>query len=90
MSYIDGYMLAVPSDNKQAYIDMLKRCTPVFKEHGMISVTECWGDDIPEGKITSMPMAVKCADNETVVFGWMVWPDKAKPSSQIQRFHGLA
>jgi uncharacterized protein YbaA (DUF1428 family) len=70
-------MLAVPTDNKQAYIEMTKRFAPIFKQHGMISVTECWGDDVPEGKVTSMPMAVKCKDNETVVFSWMVWPDKA-------------
>ncbi|MFT5593166.1 MAG: hypothetical protein ACI8SR_001538 [Oceanicoccus sp.] len=84
MNYIDGFMAAVPTANKQAYLDMAKRCVPIFKKHGMISMTECWGDDVPDGKITSMPMAVKCQENETVIFSWMVWPDKATRDTGMQ------
>ncbi|MFY0640600.1 MAG: DUF1428 domain-containing protein [Bermanella sp.] len=84
MSYIDGFLAAVPTANKQAYLDMAKRCVPVFKKHGMISMTECWGDDVPEGKVTSMPMAVQCKADETVVFSWMVWPDKATRDKGMQ------
>jgi len=77
MSYVDGYMIPIPNKNKQAYFDMAKRCGPIFKEHGMLSMKECWGDDVPPGKLTSMPMAVQCKEDETVVFSWMIWPDKA-------------
>ena len=48
----------------------------VFKQHGALRVVECWGDDVPEGKITSFPMAVKRKDDETVVFSWITWPSK--------------
>ena len=48
----------------------------VFKEHGALAVVECWGDDVPEGKLTSFPMAVKREPDETVVFGWIVWPSR--------------
>jgi uncharacterized protein YbaA (DUF1428 family) len=48
----------------------------LFKECGALKVVECWGDDVPEGKLTSFPMAVKCEENETVVFSWIVWPSR--------------
>lgn len=34
------------------------------------------GDDVPESKLTSFPMAVKCEPGETVVFSWIVWPSR--------------
>lgn len=68
MSYIDGFVAAVPTDNKQKYIEHAKLSGVVFKDHGALSIIEAWGDDIPEGEVTSFPMAVKCAENETVVF----------------------
>ena len=48
----------------------------VFKECGALRVVECWGDDVPQGKLTSFPMAVKCKDDETVVFSWITWPSR--------------
>lgn len=76
MSYVDGYVLAVANANKAAYQKLAEEMAPVFKKHGATSVVECWGDDVPDGKVTSLPMAVKCAEDETVVFSWIVWPDK--------------
>ena len=76
MSYIDGFVAAVPTENKQKYIEHAKLSGVVFKDHGALSIIEAWGDDTPEGGVTSFPMAVKCADNETVVFSTVVWPSK--------------
>ncbi len=58
MSYVDGFIAAVPTANKQAYLVHAKMAAGVFKELGAISVVECWGDDVPDGKLTSFPMAV--------------------------------
>lgn len=76
MTYVDGYVLAVPRANKAKYIELAKESAVVFKDHGALSVVENWADDVPEGKITSLPMAVKCEEDEDVVFSWIVWPSR--------------
>jgi uncharacterized protein YbaA (DUF1428 family) len=77
MSYVDGFMLAVPNKNKEAYKATSEMMLKIWKEeYGLVSATECWGDDVPAGEVTSMPQAVQCKDDETVVFSWSIWPDK--------------
>ena len=77
MSYVDGFVVAVPTGNKEAYLQMATTADAVFKECGALSVVECWGNDVPEGKLTSFPMAVQRKADETVVFSWITWPDRA-------------
>ncbi len=77
MSYIDGFVAAVPTANREAYRKHAQAAAPVFKEHGALKVVECWGDDVPDGKVTSFPMAVQRKADETVVFSWVVWPSKS-------------
>ncbi|CAM3651951.1 DUF1428 domain-containing protein [Rheinheimera salexigens] len=77
MSYIDGFIAAVPTANKDKYIAHAKLSAVVFKDHGALKITEAWGDDVPDGEVTSFPMAVKCSKDETVVFSSVVWPSKA-------------
>ncbi len=77
MTYVDGFVAAVPSANRLAYLAHAKLAAGIFKEHGALSVVECWGDDVPDGKLTSFPMAVQRKADETVVFAWINWPSKA-------------
>ncbi|MEZ5572617.1 MAG: DUF1428 domain-containing protein [Halioglobus sp.] len=77
MNYIDGFVIAVPTANKQKFIHHAKRGDSVFLEMGALRVLECWGDDIPEGQTTDFRMAVKAEKDESVVFSWIEWPDKA-------------
>ena len=76
MTYVDGFVAAVPTANKEAYRKHAADAVPIFREYGALSVVECWGDDVPDGKTTSFPMAVKKTDEETVVFSWITWPSK--------------
>jgi uncharacterized protein YbaA (DUF1428 family) len=76
MNYIDGFVCAVPTANREKYRRHAEDAAQVFKEHGALKLVECWGDDVPDGKLTSFPMAVKCAPDETVVFSWIVWPSR--------------
>ena len=75
-AYVDGFLIAVPTANKEAFRRLADTTAKIFREHGATQVVETWGDDVPEGKLTSFPLAVKCQPDETVVFSWIVWPDK--------------
>jgi uncharacterized protein YbaA (DUF1428 family) len=76
MSYVDGFVTPVPLANRQAYLEHAEKVASLFKENGALSVVECWGDDVPEGKLTSFPLAVKCESAEVVVFSWIRWPSR--------------
>jgi len=76
MNYVDGFVAAVPTMNKEKYIEHAKVSAVVFKEHGALKIVETWEDDVPEGEITSFPMSVQREKNESVVFSWVTWPCK--------------
>ncbi|MDG1751179.1 MAG: DUF1428 domain-containing protein [Thalassotalea sp.] len=76
MAYMDGFVAAVPKKNKEKYLEHAKLASVVFKENGALKITEGWGDDVPDGEVTSLPMAVKCKVDETIVFSTVMWPSK--------------
>ena len=76
MSYVDGFLVAVPAGNKQAYRDMAEKASVAFRKYGALRVVECWGDDVPDGKLTDFRRAVKAEEGEIVVFSWVEWPSK--------------
>ena len=76
MSYIDGFVIAVPTANRQKFIDHARHGDSVFMEMGAIRILECWGDDVPDGTTTDFRRAVKAEADESVVFSWIEWPDK--------------
>jgi uncharacterized protein YbaA (DUF1428 family) len=76
MTYVDGFVAAVPTANREKFKKHAEDAAAVFKENGALKVVECWGDDVPEGQLTSFPMAVKCKPDETVVFSWIIWPSR--------------
>lgn len=76
MGYVDGFVAAVPAANREKFKAHAEQAADVFKENGAIQVVECWGDDVPEGEVTSFPKAVRCGPDEAVVFSWIVWPSR--------------
>jgi uncharacterized protein YbaA (DUF1428 family) len=76
MTYVDGFVAAVPTANREKFEKHAEAAADVFKEKGALKVVDCWGDDVPGGQVTSLPMAVKCKPDETVVFSWIIWPSR--------------
>lgn len=76
MHYVDGAVSPVPVENKELFIQQTKIMGEVFKEHGALSVVDCWGVDVPKGKKTDMLRAVDLKEGENVVFSWVIWPSK--------------
>jgi uncharacterized protein YbaA (DUF1428 family) len=86
MNYIDMFVCAVPTQNRDAYTEHVTTTTALLKSHGALQVMECWGDDVPDGKLTSLPMAVKCKSYETVACSFIVWPSRNARDEGMKAF----
>jgi uncharacterized protein YbaA (DUF1428 family) len=85
MSYVDGFVSAVPKANKEKFIEHAKKGDAVFLENGATRVLECWGDDVPKGEQTDFYRAVQAKDDEVVLFSWIEWPDKATRDAGMKK-----
>jgi uncharacterized protein YbaA (DUF1428 family) len=86
MSYIDCFVAAVPTANKQKYIEHEEVSAKILMEHGALNITEAWGESVPDGKVTSFPLAVDCKEDETVVFSTVLWSSKESRDAGWQAF----
>ncbi len=78
MTYVDGFLLAVPKANIEAYKAMARAAGDVWKEHGAINYVECLADDVPYGELTSFPRAVHASDDEIVIFSWITYESRKR------------
>ena len=78
MPYVDGFILAVPKANIDAYKAVAKTAGDVWMELGALSYVECISDDVPYGELTSFPRAVQATDDEVVVFSWITYESREK------------
>ena len=85
MSYVDGFVIAVPTANKEKFIAHAREFDPMFLEFGATRVLECWGDDVPPGKVTDFFRAVQATADEAVVYSWVEWPDKATRDEGVRK-----
>lgn len=76
MTYVDGCVIPVPTARREDYLRHSRDAAAIFKQYGALKVVECWGDDVPAGKVTDFAGAVKATADETVVFAWVWWPSK--------------
>ncbi|CAO3409584.1 DUF1428 domain-containing protein [Azospirillum largimobile] len=76
MSYVDGFVLAVPKQKLDAYKEMARKAGAVWMDHGALAFVECVGDDVPYGELTSFPRAVQATEDEIVVFSWILYKSR--------------
>jgi uncharacterized protein YbaA (DUF1428 family) len=76
MSYVYGFVLAVPKAKLEEYKAVAETASVVWKEHGALAYVECIGDDVPYGELTSFPRAVQAKDDEIVVFSWITYTSR--------------
>ena len=76
MSYVDGYVLPLPTANLATYRTMAETAGKIWMEHGALSYVEALGDDTPVGELTSFPRSVHLKENETVVFSWITYASR--------------
>ena len=85
MTYVEGFIVAVPTANKEAYRRHAAEAAPLFREFGATRMVEAWADDVPDGKVTDFRKAVQAKEDESVVFSWFEYPDKATRDAANER-----
>lgn len=77
MTYVEGFLTPVPTANKEAYRKHAESAIDLFKGLGATRFVEAWGDDVPDGKVNDLKQSVNLKDDETVLFSWLEYPDRA-------------
>ena len=78
MAYVDGFIVAVPKKNIEAYRSMSKKAGKIWREYGALDYREWVADDVKVGKLTSFPRSVKLKPGETVIFAWITYKSRAQ------------
>ena len=86
MNYIEGFILAVPEKNKEAYRQHAAGAVAYFKDAGVTRMVETWADDVPDGKVTDFRRAVKAKPDEAVLFSWLEYPDRATRDAAVKKY----
>src|SRR5688572_10967370 len=86
MTYIEGFVIAVPTANKEAYRKHAADAAPLFQEFGVTRLVEAWGDDVAHGKTTDFYGAVQAKEDETVAFSWFEYPSKTARDAANEKF----
>ena len=76
MSYVDGFILAVPTKNLAAYKKLAQKAGQIWTEHGALEYRECLGEDLDANPGTPFRDAVLAKKTDTVVFSWIIYRDR--------------
>ncbi|MBW8784381.1 MAG: DUF1428 domain-containing protein [Novosphingobium sp.] len=89
MSYVDGFVIPVPTANRDQFVEHAKIFDSLLIDHGARRILECWGDDVPDGKVTDFRRAVEAKEDETIAFSWVEWPDKETRNAVHQKMEEM-
>jgi uncharacterized protein YbaA (DUF1428 family) len=78
MDYVDGFVVPVPKAKLDAYLQMSRKCSEIWRELRALEFRACVADDVKPGKWTSFPQTVQLEEDETVVFSSIVYPSREK------------
>lgn len=73
MAYVDSFILPVPKGEFDEYTKKAELGRTVWMDHGALSYVEAKADDVPDGEVTSFPMAVKKEEGDTIVFSYVTY-----------------
>jgi len=85
MTYVSGFVIPVPNDRKEDYRKMAEEAAAMFRDYGALEMMEAWGEDVRDGTVTDFRRAVQAHEGETVVFSWIVWPDRETADAAEKR-----
>jgi len=85
--YVDGYLYVIQKSRKDEFIKFAKEMAALFKRNGALRIMECWEDEVPDGKVTSMPMAVSRKEGEAILFSWVEWENKEIRDAVCKTIH---
>jgi uncharacterized protein YbaA (DUF1428 family) len=78
MSYVDGFLLIVPTKNLTAYKRMSTKAGKIWREYGALDYRECIGDDLNLPFGLPFPKLLKLKKGETTVFSWILYKSRAQ------------
>jgi uncharacterized protein YbaA (DUF1428 family) len=77
MSYVDGFLLPIPTKNLPAYRKIARLAAKVWLDHGALDYHECVGDDLQIPGMVSFVGAAAAKKGESVVFAYIVYKSRA-------------
>ena len=87
MSYIDGFVVAVPRDRKAAYLALAEKAAPIFAEFGMRRMVEAWEAQVTDGQVTDFRRAVKATPDEAIVYSWIEYDSREARDAANAKMH---
>jgi uncharacterized protein YbaA (DUF1428 family) len=76
MAYVDGFIIAIPEENRERYIEIATKAGEVWREHGAIDYKETIAEDVSHGEVTDFYRSVGAKEGETVVFSWITYESR--------------
>ena len=74
--YIDGFAFPIANDRLDDYRPLAEAVAEIWKEHGALAYYEYSGAELTLDGTRSFADVLSASENETVVFGWVVFESR--------------